>query len=100
MNYRCVTRWGVFLPSHVLNRISGFGFLAGKEVKAAGVGNLGLHDREYVSLRSRSISMKFEQRGLRFSGFRSTFQHLAAIPKKSQCNVVCSEIFSGALTSI
>lgn len=28
-------------------RVSGFGFLASKEVKAAGVGNLGLQDREY-----------------------------------------------------
>ncbi len=26
-----------------------FGFLAGEEVKAAGVGNLGLQDREYLS---------------------------------------------------
>ncbi len=26
-------------------RLNAFGFLGGKEVKAAGVGNLGLHDR-------------------------------------------------------
>lgn len=31
------------------NRVTAFGFLPGKEVKAAGVGNLGLHDREYIS---------------------------------------------------
>jgi len=30
-----------------LNSVLAFGFLGGKEVKAAGVGNLGLHDREY-----------------------------------------------------
>jgi hypothetical protein len=62
MNYRCVTIQ-FLLPSYVheLNRISGFGFLAGKEVKAAGVGNLGLQDREYVSLRSQSLSVKFDR---------------------------------------
>ena len=27
-------------------RLNGFGFLAGKEVKSAGAGNLGLHDRK------------------------------------------------------
>ena len=50
MNYRCVAIRCDFSPSDVSNRVSGFGFLAGKEVKAAGVGNLGLQDREYVSL--------------------------------------------------
>ena len=62
MNYRCVTIY-FLLPSYVyeLNRISGFGFLAGKEVKAAGVGNLGLQDREYVSLHSQSISMNYDR---------------------------------------
>jgi hypothetical protein len=34
------------LPSHVLNRASGFGFMASAEIRAAGVGNLGLQDRE------------------------------------------------------
>lgn len=29
-------------------RLSAFGFLASKEVKAAGVGNLGLQDREFL----------------------------------------------------
>lgn len=28
-------------------RLNGFGFMASKEIKAAGVGNLGLHDREF-----------------------------------------------------
>ena len=31
-----------------LSRLTGFGFLASKEVKAAGVGNLGLQDRSYL----------------------------------------------------
>jgi len=31
-----------------LNTLVGFGFLAGKEVKEAGVGNLGLQDREPI----------------------------------------------------
>ena len=31
-------------------RVSGLGFLASKEVKAAGVGNLGLQDRESLVL--------------------------------------------------
>ena len=30
-------------------RLTGFGFMPGKEVKAAGVGNLGLQDRKYPS---------------------------------------------------
>ena len=38
----------VFLPPHISSSLSGFGFLASKEVKAAGVGNLGLQDREYI----------------------------------------------------
>ena len=29
-------------------RLTGFGFMPGKEVKAAGVGNLGLQDREFL----------------------------------------------------
>ena len=29
-----------------LNNVPAFGFLGGKEAKAAGAGNLGLHDRE------------------------------------------------------
>lgn len=29
-------------------RLTGFGFLPGKEVKDAGVGNLGLHDRQLL----------------------------------------------------
>lgn len=33
-----------------VDRLNGFGFLAGAEVKAGGVGNLGLDDREYPSL--------------------------------------------------
>lgn len=28
-------------------RLAGLGFLPGKEVKEAGIGNLGLHDRMY-----------------------------------------------------
>ena len=30
-------------------RLTGFGFMPGQEVKAAGVGNLGLQDREFLS---------------------------------------------------
>ncbi len=29
-------------------RLSGLGFLASKEVNAAGIGNLGLHDRKFL----------------------------------------------------
>lgn len=32
--------------AELLNNLLAFGFLGGKEVKAAGVGNLGLHDRK------------------------------------------------------
>lgn len=32
------------------DRLTGFGFLASKEVKAAGIGNLGLQDRELISI--------------------------------------------------
>ncbi len=51
MNYRYGPKRLYFLlPPYLLNRLSGFGFLASEEVKAAGVGNLGLQDREYAQL--------------------------------------------------
>ena len=31
-------------------RLNAFGFLGGKEVKEAGVGNIGLQDRKYTSI--------------------------------------------------
>ncbi|KAG6848012.1 hypothetical protein H0H93_004198 [Arthromyces matolae] len=47
MNYRKVfpLRWGTSADFPVLSRLSAFGFLASKEVKNEGVGNLGLHDQ-------------------------------------------------------
>lgn len=40
-------------PARLLTNVSAFGFLGGKEAKAAGVGNLGLHDRKYLIWRGR-----------------------------------------------
>ena len=39
--------WYMDSLTFILRLASGFGFLPGKEVKAAGVGNLGLQDRQY-----------------------------------------------------
>lgn len=37
-------------------RLTGFGFLGGQEIKSAGVGNLGLQDRELLPIQwSRSL---------------------------------------------
>lgn len=46
MNHRINGRIFMLYASHLLISITVFGFLGGKEVKEAGVGNLGLHDRE------------------------------------------------------
>ena len=35
-------------------RVNGFGFLAGKEVKEAGIGNLGIHDRKSSIVQTRT----------------------------------------------
>ena len=35
-------------------RVNGFGFLAGKEVKEAGIANLGIHDREWPIVEQRT----------------------------------------------
>jgi len=35
-------------------RVNGFGFLAGKEVKEAGIANLGIHDRECPMVEKRT----------------------------------------------
>jgi len=45
------------IPCFCLNTSVGFGFLASKEVKEAGVGNLGLQDREpiYFPLHSTTV---------------------------------------------
>ena len=71
-----------FLPPHLLNRLNGFGFMPGKEIKAAGVGNLGLQDRKYILLWLSKYLSGILQRGLDFNGSRSTSQHLVEIPKK------------------
>jgi len=38
-------------------RVNGFGFLAGKEIKEAGVANLGIHDRERSVAEKRACLM-------------------------------------------
>lgn len=49
MNYRCVILWRFPYKADVgAVRLAGLGFLPGKEVKEAGVGNLGLHDRTSI----------------------------------------------------
>lgn len=41
------------------SNVPAFGFLPGKEVKEAGVGNLGLHDREYRFYQEEAHLTKF-----------------------------------------
>ncbi len=45
------------IGTYLAQRRSAFGFLASKEVKDAGVGNLGLQDRTYLMLRSASFCL-------------------------------------------
>ena len=58
MNYRLT---GIYhataLFDCVLNKASvGFGFLASKEIKEAGLGNLGLRDRTFISYEQRQYT--------------------------------------------
>ena len=78
----CTENGWYFLLPHLLNRVTGFGFLPGKEIKAAGVGNLGLQDREYISLWLLKYLSGTLQKDLRFNGSRSTSRHLVEIPEK------------------
>ena len=78
----CTENGWYFLSSHLLNRVTGFGFLPGKEIKAAGVGNLGLQDREYISLWLLKYLSGTLQKDLRFNGSRSTSRRLVEIPEK------------------
>lgn len=55
-------------------RDSAFGFLGGKEVKAAGLGNIGLRDRKHVLiLGSQPILMGPYQNALPWNGFKNIF---------------------------
>lgn len=52
MNYRSVKYLYLVtlsVPYRPGGRLSGYGFLAGKEVKDAGLGSLGLQDRESIT---------------------------------------------------
>ena len=66
----------------MLTRLSGFGFLAGKEIKEAGVGNLGLQDRKYALLCFTKYLNRVLQSDLRFNGSRNTFQRSAGTRRK------------------
>jgi hypothetical protein len=72
-----------FISLRDLSCITAFGFLAGREVKDAGAGNLGLRDRAYFHRKqsTRSQSTVF-QSAWRSSGYKSTFACLVAIPQK------------------
>lgn len=59
--------------------VAAFGFLASKEIKAAGVGNLGLQDRAYITTAFHfSISNGF-QNARRSDGFKNISEPLAEI---------------------
>ena len=68
-----------------------YGFLAGKEVKEAGVGNIGLQDREYSPHRLNLLSPRdidslgprhHWQSASHFAGSRSTSQRSGEIPRR------------------
>lgn len=63
---------------------SAYGFLASKEVKEGGVGNLGLQDRKLFVyyLRVHHIDSSMIQNGLPYVGYRSTSRLLAETPPK------------------
>lgn len=68
-------------------RCPAFGFIAGQEVKAAGVGNIGLEDRRssrIVAARVTSDSDSPQNASL-FDGFKNTSQLLVAILTASPC---------------
>ncbi len=47
-------------------RLSGLGFLASKEVNAAGIGNLGLHDRKFLWI--ERLALRWIQKYIRHFG--------------------------------
>lgn len=61
-----------------------FGFLGGKEVREAGVGNLGLHDRELNSVTPKPLAyfLRHAQSVRLCDGFRTTSPSLAVIQRK------------------
>lgn len=61
-----------------------FGFLPGKEVKDAGVGNLGLHDRAYLdfSICIPSLTLVPAQNDSHSGGLTSTSLSLGVIPAR------------------
>lgn len=61
-----------------------FGFLGGKEVQAAGLGNIGLYDREPTTLSDQSgYTHVIAQNGLHSNGFKSTFPYSEEIQNRS-----------------
>ena len=61
-----------------------FGFLGGKEVAAAGVANLGIHDRKTFSIIPIFIA-ECHQKLWHFNGYKIIYRRLAEIPPKSHC---------------
>lgn len=59
----------------------------GREIKDAGIGNLGLDDRKFPSPHIKSVVLTFalSQSELRFAGYSATSPSSAATLRKSRC---------------
>ena len=67
-----------------------FGFLGGKEVQEAGLGNLGLYDRECIYTQTKIWRLFVIQNEWPSNGYRNTSQSLAEILEKQLCKTSSS----------
>ncbi len=90
LNYRLArldVSFSMCVFSSTVVSLSVFGFLGGKEVQEAGVGNLGLQDRKHPAyIVSRDLLTQFRyQNALPFAGLISTSLPLAETRTRSRC---------------
>ena len=85
-----ISQPGRYVPIYVVNvrvltLLKAYGFLPGKPIKDAGVGNLGFQDREYLSnessRRAESLMRPKSQSVRRYAGFRSILVLSAGMPR-------------------
>ena len=79
-----MSRSSVVYVGLLLISLSALGFLASEEVKAAGVGNIGLQDRRSLSvwIVFLVINTMHPQNVKPFAGFESILEHLEEIRQK------------------
>lgn len=77
-------------PLDIANIDAAFGFLGGKEVKEAGVGNLGLQDRKskYVPSTMVLFNEPIQQSVKRYGGSKSISQTSEATLTRSRCKLI------------